>query len=114
MLSLAVAPPISFAQRMTFDLLCTLDTTKANGHDDISAKMLKETTMSITPAVTKLFNISIRLGKLPDEWKIARVIPIPKLGNHSDPGNYRPMSLLSILSKLLVLGIIDLCPYFPS
>ena len=84
-----------------YDLLCTLDTTKANGHDEISAKMLKETAMSITPAVTKLFNISIRLGKLPDEWKIARVTPIPKVGNHSDPGNYLPISLLSILSKLL-------------
>ena len=84
-----------------YDLLCTLDTTKANRHDDISAKMLKETAMSFTPAVTKLFNISIRLGKLPDEWKIARVTPIPKVGNHSDPGNYRPISLLPILSKLL-------------
>ena len=84
-----------------YDLLCTLDTTKANEHDDISAKMLKETAMSITPTVTKLFNISIRHGKLPDEWKIARVTPIPKVGNHSDPGNYQSISLLSILSKLL-------------
>jgi len=61
-----------------YSLLSTLDTTKANGHDDISARMLKETALSITPAVTELFNISIRLGELPDEWKVSRVSPIPK------------------------------------
>ena len=49
-----------------------------HGHDDISAKMLKETALSITPAVTELFNISIRLGELSDEWKVSRVSPIPK------------------------------------
>ena len=56
---------------------------------------------SVTPYVTKLFSTSIRLGELPDEWKVARVTPIPKSDNHSDPGNCRPISLLSILSKLL-------------
>jgi len=61
----------------------------------------KETSLSITPIVTHLFNISITLGELPDEWKMARVSPIPKSGNHSDPGNYRSISLLSLLSKLL-------------
>ena len=61
-----------------YDLLCSLATTKASGHDDISAWMLKETALTITPAVTQLFNISIRLGEVPNEWKIACVSPIPK------------------------------------
>lgn len=62
--------------------------------------MLKKTAMSITPVITELFNTSIRLGEIPDEWKVARITPIPKGGNASDPGNYRPISLLSILSCL--------------
>ena len=84
-----------------YDLLSTLDVTKANGHDDISAIMLKETAVSITPVTTKLFNAFIWFGEILDEWKVARITPIPKGGNASDPGNYRPISLLSILSKLL-------------
>ena len=84
-----------------YELLCTLDTTKSSGDDDISARMLKETALSITPAVTQLFNISLKLGAIPDEWKVARVSPIPKSHNKSDPGSYRPISLLSVLSKLL-------------
>ena len=39
--------------------------------------MLKETALSITPAMIQLYNISIRPGELPEEWKIARVMPIP-------------------------------------
>lgn len=52
-------------------------------------------------AASQLFNISIRLGETPDEWNVARVSPIPKSGKSSDPANYRPISLLSIVSKLL-------------
>ena len=63
--------------------------------------MLKETALSITPVVTQLFNISLKLGKIPDEWKIARVSPIAKSHNKSDPRNYSPISMLSVLSKLL-------------
>ena len=63
--------------------------------------MLKSTATSITPSLTKLFNLSIKLGKLPAEWKLARVNPIPKHGKKSDPSNYRPISLLPVVSKLL-------------
>ena len=70
--------------------------------------MLKETALSITPAVTQLFNISVRLGEIPEEWKTARVTPIPKSRDHSTPENYCPISLLSVLSKLLEMHIRNL------
>ena len=71
-----------------FELLSTLDCSKANGHDDISARMLKKTALSITSAVTHLFNISLRLGEIPKEWKTARVSPIPKGTATPNPANY--------------------------
>ena len=61
--------------------------TKANGHDDISARMLNAA-ISSTLAMMKLFNMSIMLGKLPDKWEVSRVVPIPRKGNNSDPENY--------------------------
>ena len=70
--------------------------------------MLKKTALSITPAVTKLFNVSLTSGGLLSEWKTARVTPIPKSGDSSNPSNYRPISLLSILSKLLEKHIVNL------
>lgn len=63
--------------------------------------MLKETAQSITPAVTKLFNISIKVGELPSDWKHALITPIPKSNESSIVSNYRPISILSILSKVL-------------
>ena len=82
-------------------LLSSIDVSKASGPDGIGARMLKSTAASIAPAVTNLFNLSLRLGRVPSEWKSARVTPVPKSSKFSDPANYRPVSLLSILSKLL-------------
>ena len=48
-----------------YDLLSSLDVTKSNGPDDISAKMLKHTAISIAPAVAMLFNLSLSLGRVP-------------------------------------------------
>ena len=85
-----------------------LDCSKACGPDQISARMLKVTASSIAPSITKLFNISIRTGKLPDQWKLSMVVPIPKSSNLSEPSNYRPISLLCILGKLLEKHISNL------
>ena len=63
--------------------------------------MLKQTSASIVPSLTKLFNLSLRTGTFPDEWKNARVVPIPKSGDLSLPTNYCPTSILPVVSKLL-------------
>ena len=83
------------------ELLSSLDESKANGPDEISAKMLKNTAPCIGSSITKLFNQFLTAGKIPSQWKMSIVVPIPKSDNHSSPANYRPISLLSIVSKLL-------------
>ena len=83
------------------ELLLKLDTSKSSGPDGISGKMLKCTAACIAPSVTRLFNLSIRLGKLPDAWKASFVVPIPKSSKNHLPSNYRPISLLCTLSKVL-------------
>ena len=83
------------------EMLLSLDTTKSNGPDGISAMMLKQTAVSIASGITKLMNMSIRSGKFPTAWKTSSVVPIPKGSNHISVTNYRPISLLSIVSKML-------------
>ena len=77
------------------------NTSKANGPDGISTTMLKSTAYSIAPALTKLFNKSISSGKLPSTWKTSSIVPIPKGDENSSVTNYQPISLLSIISKIL-------------
>ena len=81
--------------------LKSLDVSKASGPDKVSVRMLKETASSIAPSITNLFNCSIRFGKLPIQWKTSMIVPIPKSTNFANPENYRPISLICILCKLL-------------
>ena len=84
---------------------------KASGPDQISASMLLNTASSIAQPVTQLFNTTLRLDWLPNQWKTSMVVPIAKSSAKSDPGNYRPISLTSILCKLIekhICGLIEL------
>ena len=83
------------------DLLLSLDVNKANGPAGISASMLKHTGHSIAQGLTLLFNMSLRGANLPKEWKLSAINPIPKGSAKSNTSNYRPISLLCIISKLL-------------
>ena len=112
-------PPLNFADLDELDpvednfsnILCTveevklnlenLDVSKSNGPDGISARMLKGVAANIAPSVTKLFNISLTSGCFPVLWKSLNVVPIPKCNDLTNPNNYRPISLLPILSKVL-------------
>ena len=63
--------------------------------------MLKGTITSIVPSLTSLFNLYLSKGIFPADWKLARIVPVPKATEMSSPTNYRPISILSILSKII-------------
>ena len=90
------------------EMLLSLDISKSNGPDGISARMLKFTAASIAPSICQLFNLSMKLGKIPSTWKVSHIVRIPKSPAVHDPKNYRPISLLSILSKVLERHICSL------
>ena len=82
-------------------LLSELDIHKATGPDEVSARLLKELATELAPIFTLLFQSSLNLGVIPDDWRRADITPIYKKGDRSKPENYRPISLTSISCKLL-------------
>ena len=58
-------------------------------------------TCNICPSVTRLINLSICTGKFPKIWKCSKVSALFKTGHRTDPSNYRPISILPTLSKIL-------------
>ena len=81
-------------------LLSSLDTHKSAGFDNIPTCLLKEAAAELAPSLADLANLSFATGEIPQDWKDATITPFPKAGNPSLPTNYRPISLLSILSKV--------------
>ena len=81
--------------------LKSLKTNKSIGLDKISARLLKDAVSAISPSLTKLFNLSINLHSFPSVWKCSKVIALFKSGNRDDPSNYRPISILPTISKIL-------------
>ncbi|KAK4521567.1 uncharacterized protein ATC70_007328 [Mucor velutinosus] len=77
-----------------------LPTHKAPGPDHIKAEMLKALTSEIAPVLSLLFHLCYQWSYTPGLWRQAQVFPIFKKGDASDPGNYRPISLTSVVRKL--------------
>ena len=81
--------------------MSSLDSAKAPGPDGLPTYILKTCAASLVTNVTKLFNKSLMTSKVPNEWKRANVVPIFKKGDPSLTNNYRPVSLLPVISKIL-------------
>ena len=80
--------------------LRNLDPNKSTGADKISSRLLRECQNEIRLPLKMLFNRSLREGTVPSNWKCANVTPIFKKGNKSEAGNYRPISLTSVVIKI--------------
>ncbi len=78
-----------------------LDDDKSPGPDNIPIKLLKIASRIIVPRLVFIINTSFKLGSFPDRLKLAKVIPIFKNGSKIDVNNYRPISLLSVFSKIM-------------
>ena len=81
--------------------LCSLDPKKAVGLDGVSSLFLRDGADFIFKPIQHLINLSIITESVPDLFKEAKVVPLFKKGSTLDPGNYRPVSVLSVLSKIL-------------
>ena len=81
--------------------LSTLNPKKAVGLDDVSSLFLRDAANSVLVPITHIINLSITTETVPSAFKEARVVPLFKMGSKLDPSNYRPVSILCVLSKIL-------------
>ena len=92
---------IAISAEEIVNIISNLNTNKAVGPDLISHKLLKMAKYNISKPLTKLFNKSLTDTKFPCKWKECIVNPLFKKGDKSSVSNYRPISLLSCLGKLM-------------
>ena len=82
-------------------LLESVNTAKSKGSDNIHPKFLVETAKTIVTPLSIIYRKLLDEGILPKEWKSANISAFHKKGSKSDPSNYRPISLTSVVCKTL-------------
>ena len=78
-----------------------LNVNKSAGYDEIQAKFLRDGYSEIREVITHLINLSITTNVFPEEFKFAKVRPLYKKNDKTEVENFRPISILCILSKIL-------------
>ena len=87
--------------------LTSLSAHKATGLDGIPSHFIKDGSSIIAGPLTHIINLSLIQGIVPDDLKSARVVPLYKKNDKLSVGNYRPVSILNIVSKIFERVVYD-------
>ena len=79
----------------------SLKSNKATGLDNLPTKLLRDSATHISKPITHIVNMSIQHAEVPTAWKAAKIMPVHKSGPTSNVENFRPISVLPVLSKIL-------------
>ena len=99
---------ISISETQLKLLISCLPNNKAPGADEITNEMIKHLPPHSIQLLTRIFNLSLSTGKFPAIWKRAIINPVPKKRTPRGPQDYRPISLLSNLGKLLEKAVTNM------
>ena len=92
-------------EKEVMEICKSLKSRSAAGYDNISVDLVKECAQLISNPLTHIINLSIVSGVVPDEVKVARVIPLFKSGDRTLSTNYCPISVLQAFSKIFERAI---------
>ena len=104
---------INFSTDGILKIITNLDLNKAHAHDMITIRMIKLCEISICRPLKLIFQSCLESGKFPTEWKKTNVVPVHKKGDKQILKNYRPISLLPIVSKIFEKLLYDRMFEFP-
>ena len=98
-----------------YKIITNLKNDCSSGHDNIPVLYLKPVTEYITSPMVHIINTWIDQKIFPKQWKISRGFPIPKTDNPTSNKDYRPISVLSVLSKVYKRVIFNqLCSFIET
>ncbi|GAB0203746.1 hypothetical protein GRJ2_002840200 [Grus japonensis] len=93
--------PTIIQEEAVNNLLCHLDTHKSMGPDGIHLRVLRGLVEELAKPLSIIYQQSWLTGEVPDDWRLASVMPIYMKGQKEDPRNYRPVSLTSVPGKIM-------------
>ena len=91
----------SVSENSILTILKATKVSKAPGLDNLSGRFLKDEAKFLSKAISDLCNFSITSEKFPESCKVAKLKPLYKKGSLTLPCNYRPISLLPLMSKVI-------------
>jgi len=95
-------------------ILSNLNSNKATGLDQLPSRFIKDGAKFITTPLTFIVNLSISSSRIPDDLKAAKITPIYKKNSKTEAGNYRPVSILSIISKVFEKAVYEQVDHYLS
>ena len=96
---------VAFTSQHVDCLLAHMAINKSPGPDGIHSRVLREAHEEVCEPLRMIFTKLLREGSVPKSWKQATAVPIFKEGKKSNPANYRPVSLTSVVCKLMKKNI---------
>ena len=95
------------SENTILNIFSNVNVSKAASLDNLSGRFLNDVVKVLAKPITDLCNLSITSGKFPDSFKITNVKPVYKKGSLPEASNYRPISLLPLISKVIEKVIHD-------
>ena len=89
--------PLHIVERITKNV----DICKSSGILNLSSELLRDALLCLNVEFTHLLNESISQEMFPAKWAVGNITPIPKEGDQLDPGNWRPITILPLPSKIM-------------
>ncbi len=78
-----------------------LCTSKAAGPDGVCPRLLKACALELGDPLQHIYNLSMRVGRVPVQWKMSCIVPVPKRPHHKELNDFRPIALTSHVMKTM-------------
>ena len=92
---------VDFTVEDILSIVKTINVHKSSGIDYVPTFLFKDCFDVLGPQLTYMFNQSLRMGIFPPSWSVATITPTPKSGNKCFVNNWRPISIITLVGKLL-------------